>query len=222
MHTADRDQIRSFGVSVGVGYVLLSVAYAGVLAVGLGSLAFRDDPIGDPYFPVLEILILLMCPMLVALFAVIHLRAPNSRRGFSLTALVFAALTAGLTASVHFAILTLSRAPAFANMAGHDLVFSFHWPSLVYALDILAWDGFFAVAALCAARAVHPGPLSSCVSALFLGSGVLALAGLTGVVLNDMQVRNIGVFGYVGVFTVAVFVYVLHLRRSRVADWEQA
>ena len=74
----------------------------------------------------------------------------------------------------------------------------------------------------CAARAVHPGPLSSCVSALFLGSGVLALAGLTGVVLNDMQVRNIGVFGYVGVFTVAVFVYVLHLRRSLVADWEQA
>jgi hypothetical protein len=34
-------------------------------------------------------------------------------------------------------------------------------------------------------------------------SGVLALAGLAGVFLNDMQVRNIGIVGYAVVFPVA-------------------
>jgi hypothetical protein len=33
-------------------------------------------------------------------------------------------------------------------------------------------------------------------------SGVLALAGLSGVVAGDMQLRNIGIVGYLGVFLV--------------------
>jgi hypothetical protein len=35
-----------------------------------------------------------------------------------------------------------------------------------------------------------------------IASGVLALAGLSGVLAGDMQLRNIGIVGYVGVFLV--------------------
>lgn len=202
------------GTALAAGYTLLSIAYAVVLAAGIGSLASADEPIGDPYFSILELLILLMCPLLVGLFAVIHVRAPKTRRTFSLVALVFASLTAGLTACVHFSILAISRTPEFASLPQWELLFSFQWPSLAYALDILAWDVFFAIAALCAAPAVHPGKLAPYVSGLFLVSGVLALAGLGGVFLGDMQIRNIGVLGYVGVFTAAVLVSALHLRST--------
>jgi len=36
---------------------------------------------------------------------------------------------------------------------------------------------------------------------MMIASGVLALAGLSGVVVGDMQLRNIGIVGYVGVFS---------------------
>jgi hypothetical protein len=37
-----------------------------------------------------------------------------------------------------------------------------------------------------------------------IASGVLAFAGLSGVVVGDMQLRNISIVGYVGVFLVVV------------------
>jgi hypothetical protein len=48
---------------------------------------------------------------------------------------------------------------------------------------------------------------------LFVASGVLALAGLSGVVAGDMRLRNIGIVGYVPVFTVAAGLLVVHFRR---------
>jgi hypothetical protein len=48
-----------------------------------------------------------------------------------------------------------------------------------------------------------------------IASGVLALAGLSGVVAGDMQLRNIGLVGYVGVFlVVAALLAVLFYRTT--------
>jgi len=41
--------------------------------------------------------------------------------------------------------------------------------------------------------------LAAWTRALMIAGGVLALAGLSGVVASDMQLRNIGIVGYVGV-----------------------
>ena len=42
-----------------------------------------------------------------------------------------------------------------------------------------------------------------------------ALAGLAGVAVGDMQLRNIGIIGYVGVFPVAVALTVVLFARMR-------
>ncbi len=48
-----------------------------------------------------------------------------------------------------------------------------------------------------------------------ISSGVLALADLSGVVVGDMQLRNIGIVGYVGVFLkVAALLAVLFCRET--------
>jgi hypothetical protein len=69
----------------------------------------------------------------------------------SLIALVFMGLLAGLTSSVHFVILTVSRQAAFTGQSWLPLLLEFKWPSVAYALDILAWDVFFPLAVLSAA-----------------------------------------------------------------------
>jgi hypothetical protein len=105
-------------------------------------------------------------------------------------------LLAGITSSVHFVILTVSRQLTAAGLTWTPLLFSFKWPSVAYTLDILAWDWFFALSMLLAAPVFKVGRLEKTVRLLMIVSGILSLAGLLGVPLANMQVRNIGIIGY--------------------------
>jgi hypothetical protein len=179
--------------------VALQLLYAIVLAAGLAALPSADDPIPDPYFTAMELLILLIAPLLVILMAALHAAAPAERKLFSLCALVFMAMCAAVTSLVHFLVLTVSRI-----LPGNwDSVFAFRWPSVAYAADILAWDVFFALSVLSASGVFRAAGLSRWTGRVLLVSGALSLLGLLGVATGDMQVRNIGILGYAFVFPVA-------------------
>ena len=201
---------RRLGIGSAVITVVLLVAYAVTLAIGFASLTSPQQPIGDPMFSILEILIILIMPAMVALMVAVHAWAPERTRVLSLTALVFMSLLAGVTCCLHFSILVLSRQPAFAGQPWLPLVMSFKWPSVAYALDILGWDVFFALSMLFAAPVFRGRHIAGWIRGLMVASGVLALAGLSGVATGDMRLRNIGIVGYVGVFLViAVLLAVL-------------
>jgi hypothetical protein len=193
---------RRLGIFSAAATVILLVAYAVTLAMGLASLESPQEPIGDPMSTILEVLIITMMPAMVALMVTVHAWAPMHAKTLSLTSLVFMGMLAGLTCCVHFVILTLSRQPEFTAQPWLPLVLSFNWPSVVYALDILGWDVFFPLSMLFAAPVFWGSRLAAWIRVLMTASGVLALAGLRGVVVGDMQLRNIGIVGYVGVFLV--------------------
>src|SRR5215213_7933151 len=206
---------RSLGIFSAAATVILLVAYALTLAVGLLSLESPQQPIGEPMFTLLEVLIISMMPAMVALMVVVHAWAPMHLKTLSLTSVVFMGLLAGVTCIVHFVMLTLSRQPEFAGQSWLPLVMSFNWPSVVYALDILGWDVFFALSMLFAAPVFWGSRLVAWIRVLMIASGVLSLAGLSGVVAGDMQLRNIGIVGYVGVFlVVAALLAVLFYRTT--------
>jgi hypothetical protein len=206
---------RSLGIFSAAATVILLVAYAVTLAVGLASLESAQQPIGDPMFTILEVLIIIMMPVMVALMVVVHAWAPMHAKALSLISLVFMGLLAGVTCSLHFVILTLSRQPEFTGQPWLPLVFSFSWPSIAYALDILGWDVFFALSMLFAAPVFRGSRLVAWIRVLMIASAVLALAGLSGVVAGDMQLRNIGIVGYVGVFLVVAALLVVLFYRAR-------
>jgi hypothetical protein len=206
---------RSFGILSAAATVILVVTYAVTLVVGLLSLESPQEPIGDPMFTILEVLIIVMMPAMVALMVAVHAWAPMHAKTLTLTSVVFMGLLAGVTCIVHFCVLTLSRQPEFAGQLWLPLVLSFNWPSVVYALDILAWDIFFPLSMLFAAPVFSGSRLAAWVRVLMIASGVLAFAGLSGVVVGDMQLRNIGIVGYVGVFlVVAALLAVLFFRAT--------
>ena len=114
------------------------------------------------------------------------------------------------------AIRSSARAQtAVAGLAWAPLFLSFHWPSVVYALDILAWDVFFPLAVLFAAPVFGGSRLATSIRVLLLASGALALGGLSGVILGDMRLRNIGVVGYCGVFPAAALLLAILFHRAR-------
>jgi len=166
-------------------------------------------------FSILEVLIIVTMPVMVALMVAVHAWAPSHAKTLSLTAVVFMGLLAGVTCSVHFVILTLSRQAVFAWQSWLPLFLSFKWPSVAYALDILGWDFFFALSMLFAAPVFAGSRLAASIRVLMITSGVLALAGLSGVVAGDMQLRNIGIVGYLGVFLVVAGLLAVLFYRAR-------
>jgi hypothetical protein len=205
---------RRLGMVSALGTVSLSVIYAVVLIAGLLSLQSSQQPIGDPLFAILEILIILTMPLMVALMVAVHAWAPAEAKVFSLMAIIFMSLLAGLTVSVHFVLLTVGRLSAFAGLSWMPLFLSFTWPSVPYALDILAWDVFFALALLFAAPVFSGNRLAASIRALMIASGVLSLAGLSGVVVGDMRLRMIGVVGYAGIFPIAALLLAILFYRA--------
>ena len=197
-------QHRAIGRAAAWAVFFLLVVYAVTTVLGFLSLKSPEDPIGDPYFTIMELLIVLIAPLLVVSMVAVHAYAAPEVKVYSLTALIFMILLAGITSSVHFVILTVSRQLEASGLTWIPLLLSFKWPSVAYTLDILAWDWFFALAMLFAAPVFKEGRLEKTVRLLMIVSGVLSLAGLVGVPMANMQVRDIGIIGY-AVVTIVVF-----------------
>lgn len=176
----------------------LSLVYVPVLIAGLVA-APPGSPVPDPYNAVLELLIIPISLAMVIAFVAVHRWAAPQRRLLSASALVLVALTAGITICVHSVLLTVGRQSDAASLPGYARLLSWTWPSVVFALDIVAWDLFLGVALLLAAPVLDGWP-----SRLLALGGVLCLGGITGAVIGDMSVRDIGIVGYAVVLPVAL------------------
>ncbi len=205
-HQGFTSQHRAIGTAAAWAVFILLVVYAVTTGLGFLSLESPQDPIGDPFFTMMELLIILIAPVMVVTMIAVHAYGPSEVKVYSLTALVFMILMAAITSGVHFVVLTVSRQIEAAGLPWAPVFFSFKWPSVAYTLDILAWDWFFALSMLFAAPVFKAGRLEKAVRILMIISGVLSLAGLIGVPLADMQVRNIGIIGYA---LVSPFIFLL-------------
>jgi hypothetical protein len=206
---------RRMGILTAWAVFLVGVLYAVTLIAGLVSLKSPDDPIDDPYFTLLELLIIIMAPLLVIVMVTVHAYARAEVKAYSLVALAFMTMAAAITSCVHFVILTVSRSLQTSAAELMPLFLSFKWPSIVYAMDILAWDIFFALAMLFAAPVFRGGRFETSIRLLMFSSGVLSLAGLIGVPLANMQVRMIGVLGYAALPPVIFLLLAQVYRRSQ-------
>ena len=193
---------RILGRAAAWSVFFLCVIYAVTTILGLLSLKSPQDPIGDPYFTIMELLIILLMPLMVVTMIAVHAYAPLEVKAYSFTALVFMIVMTVITSSLHFVVLTVSRQIEAAGLTEASLFFSFKWPSVVYTLDILAWDWFFALSMLFAAPVFKDVGLETAVRHIMVVSGALSLVGLFGVPLAIMKVeywlniRLIGVVGY--------------------------
>ncbi|MDT3435963.1 hypothetical protein [Haloarcula sp. 1CSR25-25] len=203
-HTDFTPQHRTIGRAAAWSVFVLGVVYALVTALGFLSLESPQDPIGDPYITIMRLLIIPLAALYVVTMVTVHAYARPAVTVYSQIALVFMIVLATITTSVHFVGLTVGPRLEATGLSWVPLVVSFEWPSIVYALDILAWDWFFALSILFAVPVFRGGSrLERWVWILLLVSGVLSLAGMIGVPFSDMQVRNIGIIGYAVIAPVA-------------------
>ena len=176
---------------------ILLVAYIIITLLGFASLESPDDPIEDPYFTMMEVLILLIMPPMVLIFVALH--EQSDKKLYTLSALAFMTACAGITSCVHFVVLTVSR-QIQDEIPGSEYLMSFSWPSVVYALDILAWDWFFGLAMIIGSIPWWGETrMNKALCILMNISGILSLVGLIALPLDNIQIRIIGIVGYAAV-----------------------
>ncbi len=195
--------------------ILLLVVY-----VFTGSLwVFREaTPAGmaalapeDPYLAILETLIVLCGPLEIALFAAIYAYAPPDRKTFALSALIFVSLLAVITCSLHFLLLTIGRQSGYAAIPGPGPFYP--WPTVLFGLDLFAWDVFQGLGLVFAAPVFRGDKLHRAIRMAMFISGALCLVGVSGPASGDLRFQLLAVVGYVaGLFVVCVLLAILFTR----------
>ena len=174
---------RRIGLWSAIAIVAIAVAYITSGAIWLLSNIHEATVLNlsptEPNLTIMETLLLLLNPALVALFAAIHAYAPPDKKSYALAAFGFVIVMVTLTAFVHFTQLIVVRRTTsatvievlkFQNTGGHL--------SLTFAMDMLAWDFFFGIAMLFAAPIFRGDKLQNLIRTSLIVCGLLCLIGV--------------------------------------------
>jgi hypothetical protein len=193
---------RALGARMAEIYFGFGVAYAVVMVTGFVSLGNLSKPLADPYLGIAEGLIIAMAPVMVMLMVAVYACAPASAKTKALAALGWMLAAAATTVTVHFVLLTVGRRLNASTFPGYAQVFSFTWPSVFYAVDIVAWDVFLGLSLLFAAPVFRGAGDARARLGLFI-AGVLCLVGLVGPAVGNLAWRGLGILGYAVVLPLA-------------------
>jgi hypothetical protein len=125
-------------------------------------------------------------------------------------------LLAAVTCSIHFVQLVAIRRmePAAMRALAPIVSLPWKWPSIMFALDLLAWDLFFGLSMLLAAPIFEGSKLQMALRRVMFLSGSLCLAGLPGPALGDLRFQSIAIVGYAGLGPVVFLLLSLVLSRT--------
>src|SRR5215471_10357124 len=168
--------------------VVLSVLYVvtGVAGLLLGHLAGGDNfGQSDPYLAILEWLIVAVTIPIITMFAAACLQAPAAKKAHALSALSFAVLCCGLTAAIHFFRLAVVRRLDPGTTEALSALVSFRWPSVAFALDLLAWDLFLGIALILLSDVFADRSVRLTSAA----AGSLCLLGFLGPATGDLRIQ---------------------------------
>ncbi|MFC1975855.1 hypothetical protein ACFLXQ_05615 [Chloroflexota bacterium] len=164
-------------VAAWTGFAVMQ-AYSVASGLGFISLESPLDPIGAPFSAIMDLLLILTASLLVVTMVAVHSYAAPEHKIYSMTALAFMILLAGITSSVNFVVLIVSSQADFAGAPWLPLFLPYKWPAVAYVMEIFAWNWFYALSMLCAAPVFRGGRLERMVRIVMLVSGGLSLLGL--------------------------------------------
>jgi len=223
----DYESVDAYGQRIGrfaaITVVLLSVAYITTGSMWFvfhaGDVNTRGLHPSEPYLAVLESLMLMLNPAIVALFAAIYSYAPARKKTYSLAAFGFALVMVCLTAFVHFIQLFVVRQTTSAVVRE---LFSFYSSDArmlpMFAADMLAWDFFFGFALLFTAPIFGGDRLQNAIRIALLVSGVLCLIGIAFPVTGNAKFQLPAILGYAFGFPLVCLLLAILFFRSEIRD----
>ena len=171
----------------------IGIFYLATIALWLFVEATPQEPIGDPFFAVMEGLTMVSALALSGLVTAIWGFAERAHRVQGMLTLSLGALAASLTMAGHIVQLTAIRQ---LWRAGQLPDYRLVWPSATLAVEYFAWDVLVGGTMIFASFALTGGPGSTPARRAMLIGGALCLLGLVGPGSGRMILQNIAVTGY--------------------------
>jgi hypothetical protein len=193
---------RRIGRWAAIAVVAIALAYIATgtiwLVPNISWVTIQTLAPSEPYLTIMEILMLLLNPALVVLFAAIHAYAPANKKTCALAAFGFLLLLVAITGVVHFITLTVIRRTT-SSVITEAFAFYQSRPggaSPMFAAEMLGWDFFFGLALLFAATVFKGDRLQAAIRIGLIVSGLLCLVGFSGPASGDMRFQVFAIVGY--------------------------
>lgn len=190
-------------------FVVLAVAFASGEWGGIEDYARDFDTL--QMFQLIPVL--LLAPTVVALITSIHTVAADSRKVFSMTAVVFSGIYAAIIATNYMLQLFVVRLNVVNNdLEGLSLLVMGNPHSVFVALETIGY-GFFGLVMLAAAMVFGGGKLENWIRNLLVVSGVTGILGAVAAPLSQDLLTLIGFGSSLTAFLVAAVLVGLFFRR---------
>jgi hypothetical protein len=196
--------LKAMGMWGGGVLAVFGVIYMGLVTASMIS-AGGFLP-GEPYQTFIHILVMVMAAWMVFLWAVLHRSAPAEKKAFSLTSFGMVAALAALTTINRYVALTVVRRSSGPQSApGLQWFLPYSWPSVMLAIEILAWGFFLGLACLSLAPVFRRGHFARWVFWTLLATGLLSLCAAVAQIVDSAALSIAGLVGWgPGLTSVAV------------------
>ena len=193
--------IRKLGWWFSLAGVILALVY--LAALGAALAAGVMPPI-EPFQSIISVVSLVSAPLFVCLWAVLHQAVPEEKKVFTRTSLTLVSIFATLTSINRYVALTVVRqSQSLGITSGLEWFMPYGWPSVMAAVEVLAWGFFLGLAFLTLVPVFGKGKLERSLFWTLVLSGIFCLIGTFGQVVNSVLFNLMGILGWgIGLTTV--------------------
>ena len=173
--------------------VLAAIYLAAVVAIFITGAI----PPAEPYISIVSIVSLASVPIFVFLWAILHRVSSPEKKVFTQTSLALIVIFATLTSINRYVALTVVRQSiAMGITDGLNWFMPYGWPSIMAAIEVLAWGFFLGLAFLFLAPVFRTGKLERAIFWTLIFSGIFSLIAVLGQVVNSVVLNILGIIAW--------------------------
>ena len=208
-------KVHKVGIILGISLFVLGIAYIALLVIMMISGA--GFPPVEPYTSIFSVVILVSALIMIFYWIILYFSISPEKKFYGLTSLVMIAIFAALTSINRFVALTVvKQSIEMGNTDGLEWFLPYHWPSVMLAIEILAWGGFFGLACLSLAPAFSQGKFEQTIFWALLITGILSLVAVFGQILNSTFLSFAGLIAWGPGFTLVSFLTAKWFYKKRI------
>jgi hypothetical protein len=189
-----RRTINKLGYWSSLIQIVLAAMYLAAVAAMIISGAI---PPAEPYISIVSIVSLASVPIFVFLWVILNNVSAPEKKVFTQTSLALIVIFATLTSiNRYVAMMVVRQSIAMGITDGLNWFMPYGWPSIMAAMEVLAWGFFLGLAFLFLAPVFRTGRLELAIFWTLIVSGIFSLIAVLGQVMNSVLLNILGIIAW--------------------------
>lgn len=189
-----KTSLRILGYWTSLIGVVLALIY---LAVVAGMFMSGTIPPAEPYLSMISVVSMASIPAMIFLWVILHNSVVPAKRIFTQASLAFMVIFGTLTSINRYVAMTVvPQSMKLGITDGLDWFMPYGWPSIMAAIEVLAWGFFLGLAFLFLAPVFRTGRFELAIFWTLIGSGIFSLIAVLGQIMNSVVLNMLGIIAW--------------------------